>query len=308
MKTPVCIIGPTACYKTETAVLLAERLHGEIISADSVQVYKELRIGSAKPSAEECRGIPYHLIDLIEPDDRSFSVQAFQVLANQCICDIQSRNLRPIICGGSGLYVNALITPLNFAIPKDAETRSRIENSYDHSPENVYSMLQSIDPETASRLHIHDKKRIVRALEVFECSGKKLSDFGNQFQDGIDHPYSEICLIGLTMERERLYSRINQRVDRMMGEGLLHEVQLLFEKYPDPSLPAMQAIGYRQFLPFFSGEISLETAVEQVKQETRRFAKRQLIWFRRNPNIQWFSMDNGPEPVIESIINAIEGK
>ena len=308
MNRPICIIGPTACYKTETAVLLAEKLHGEIISDDSVQVYKELKIGSAKPSVEECRGIPYHLVDLIAPDDRSFSVQAFQVLANQCINDILSRNLRPIICGGSGLYVNALITPLNFAIPRDADIRSRIESSYDQSPERVYFMLQNIDPETAARLHMHDKKRIVRALEVFECSGKKLSEFGNQFQDGIDHPRSEICLIGLNMDRERLYSRINQRVDRMMGDGLLEEVQSLFEKYPDPSLPAMQAIGYRQFFPYFSGEISLETAVEQVKQETRRFAKRQLIWFRRNPNIQWFSMDNGPEPVIESIINTIEGK
>ena len=306
MKTPVCIIGPTACYKTETAVCLADRLNGEVISADSVQIYKELNIGSAKPSAEECRGIPYHLINLISPDDRSFSVHVYQSMASECLSDIQSRGLLPIICGGSGLYVNSIIAPLNFAVPKDPDIRMKLEKEYDRSPENLFSFLRQIDPESASRLHPNDRKRIVRAVEVYECSGKRLSDFGNQFQCGIDHPVSKFCLIGLTMARERLYQRINLRVDRMIRDGLVEEVRVIFDNYKDPSLPALQAIGYRQLLPYLRGESDLESAVEQIKLESRRFAKRQLIWFRRNPLIRWYSLDQGLNPVLNDMIDYIE--
>lgn len=289
----VCIVGPTACHKTECAILLAKRIDGEIVSADSVQVYRGMNIGSAKPSMEERQGIPHHLIDCLPIDTPEFSVSQFRVMAEEAISKIRARNKIPILVGGSGLYINALTFPLGFAVPRNDALRQKISQEFDANPEMTFSRLEQNDPETAKRLHVNDKKRIVRALEVLDCSGRPLSAFGNDFQnDAGDEPPFHPVLFGLNMERQRLYERINFRVDRMMEQGLLEEVRRIDANQYDRNLPAMRAIGYRQLFTYLDGKCSLESAVEQIKQETRRFAKRQLTWFRRDQRILWSDVTN----------------
>lgn len=287
----VCIVGPTACHKTECAIELAKRIDGEIVSADSVQVYLGMDIGSAKPSIEERQGIRHHMIDCVPIDAPEFSVSQYREMAKESIADIQSRGHVPIVVGGSGLYVNALTYPLGFAVPRNDEIRARLSTEYDQNPQSAFARLERVDPETAKRLHPNDKKRVLRALEVFDCSGKPLSSYGDDFQNeaGEQAPF-EPLLFGLNMDRARLYERINLRVDRMMQQGLFEEARRIYgAKYPS-ELPAMRSIGYQQLFSFFDGECSLEQAVEQIKQDTRRFAKRQLTWFRRDLRIRWFDV------------------
>ena len=284
----VCIVGPTACHKTELSIELAKRVGGEIVSADSVQVYFGMDIGSAKPSLEERQGIRHHLIDCLPIDTPAFSAAMFRDMASEAIRDIASRVQVPIIVGGSGLYVNALTFPLGFAIPRNDAARENALAEYEHNAEATYARLTKIDPVTAQRLHPNDQKRIVRALEVFDCSGQPLSSFGADFQNsaGEQAPF-ESMMIGLTMEREALYQRINLRVDRMMEQGLLAEARRIYDAQYDPSLPAMKSIGYQQLFASFRGECTLQEAVEKIKQDTRHFAKRQLTWFRRDERIVW---------------------
>lgn len=284
----VCVVGPTACHKTEFSILLAERVNGEIVSADSVQVYLGMDIGSAKPTLDERRGIPHHMIDCVPIQTPEFSVSQYRKMASEAIGDILSRGKTPIVVGGSGLYINALTFPLGFAVPKDEEARKRMEALYDLDSNAAYARLALIDPDTASRLHQNDKKRIVRALEVFECSGKPLSSFGNDFQNTAcsDAPF-EPLLFGLDMDRELLYRRIDQRVGQMLLNGLVAEAKGIYDCGYSRNLPAMQSIGYRQLFEVFDGKTTLEQAVEQIKLDTRHFAKRQLTWFRRDKRIRW---------------------
>lgn len=284
----VCVVGPTACHKTEFSIILAERVNGEIVSADSVQVYLGMDIGSAKPTLEERRGIPHHMMDCVPIDTPEFSVSQYRKMASEALEDILRRGKTPIVVGGSGLYVNALTFPLGFAVPKDEEARKRMEALYDLDANAAFARLALIDPEIASRLHPNDRKRIVRALEVFECSGKPLSSYGNDFQNtaGGDAPF-EPLLFGLDMDRELLYRRIDQRVDLMIEHGLLAEAKNIYDRGYSRSLSAMQSIGYRQLFEVFDGKSTLEQAVEQIKLDTRHFAKRQLTWFRRDKRIRW---------------------
>lgn len=284
----VCVVGPTACHKTEFSILLAERVNGEIVSADSVQVYLDMDIGSAKPTLEERRGIPHHMLDCVPIDTPEFSVSQYRKMASEALEDILRRGKTPIVVGGSGLYVNALTFPLGFAVPKDEEARKRMEALYDLDANAAYARLALIDPEIASRLHPNDRKRVVRALEVFECSGKPLSSYGNDFQNtaGGDAPF-EPLLFGLDMDRELLYRRIDQRVDLMIEHGLLAEARSIYDHDYNRNIPAMQSIGYRQLFEVFDGKSTLEQAVEQIKLDTRHFAKRQLTWFRRDKRIRW---------------------
>ena len=284
----VCIVGPTACHKTELSIELAKRVNGEIVSADSVQVYFGMDIGSAKPPLEERQGIRHHLIDCLPIDTPAFSAAMFRDMASDAIHDIISRGRVPIIVGGSGLYVNALTYPLGFAIPRNDAARENATVEYEQDSEAAYKRLSSVDPITAQRLHPNDQKRIVRALEVFDCSGQPLSSFGADFQNsaGEQAPF-EPLMLGLTMEREALYGRINLRVDRMMEQGLLDEAKRIFDAQYDPTLPAMKSIGYQQLFAFFRGECTLQDATEKIKQDTRHFAKRQLTWFRRDERIVW---------------------
>ena len=282
------LVGPTACHKTETAVTLCRRFSGEVVSADSVQVYTGMDIGSAKPTIEEQKGVPHHMIDCVPIDAPSFSVSQFRQMAVEAIDGILHRGRLPVVVGGSGLYVNALISPLGFAAPSDMAVRTRLETEYDQSPETVIQRLFACDPITANRLHPNDKKRIVRALEVFECSGKPLSAFGADFvgaqQQNADY---HAALIGLTMDREALYARIDRRVDMMIQRGLLKEAEQIYRAGYNRMLPAMQSIGYRQLFDYFDGDCTLAEATERIKRETRRFAKRQLTWFRRDARIRW---------------------
>lgn len=284
----ICIVGPTACHKTETSIELAKRTNGEIVSADSVQVYIGMDVGSAKPTTEERQGIAHHMIDCVPIDTPEFSVSQFRTLAIEAIDDILSRGKTPIVVGGSGLYVNSLTFPLGFAVPRDDAIRSEMEALYERDPQAALLRLAAVDPDTAKRLHANDKKRIVRALEVFECSKKPLSSYGNDFSNasGSAAP-CEPLMIGLDMDRALLYERIDLRVDLMMKNGLFEEAKRIFEAGYDTKLPAMQSIGYRQLFSCFSGECTLEDAIGQIKQDTRHFAKRQLTWFRRDKRIVW---------------------
>ena len=284
----VCIVGPTACHKTECSILLAERTGGEIVSADSVQVYEGMDIGSAKPTPEEQSRAPHHMIGCVPIGTPDFSVSQYRAMASDAIHGVLQRNHVPIVVGGSGLYVNALTFPLGFAVPKDKQARNRMEALYEGDPAAAYEKLAAIDPETAGRLHPNDKKRIVRALEVFECSGKPLSAYGNDFSNQQNNrPPFEPLMIGLTMDRAALYHRIGLRVDAMLKNGLVAEAEAIYQNGYDHALPAMQSIGYRQLFSYFDGNGTLEEAVETIKQDTRRFAKRQMTWFKRDKRIQW---------------------
>ena len=284
----VCIVGPTACHKTELSIELAKRVGGEIVSADSVQVYIGMDIGSAKPTVEERQGVVHHMIDCLPIDTPEFSVSMFRTMASEAIDGIIRRNHVPIIVGGSGLYVNALTYPLGFAIPRNDEIREQVSNEYDESPDRTFRRLLIVDPATADKLHVNDKKRVVRALEVFDCSGKPLSAYGDDFQNcaGEQPPY-EPMLFGLNMAREQLYTRINLRVELMVQSGLLEEAKRIYDMRYDHSLPAMRSIGYQQLFSCFDGNCTLEQAIEQIKLDTRHFSKRHLTWFKRDARISW---------------------
>lgn len=284
----VCVVGPTACHKTDFSIDLAERVGGEIISADSVQVYIGMDVGSAKPTPEERRKIPHHMLDCVPIDTPDFSVAKYREMAAEAIERILSRGRVPIVVGGSGLYISSLTYPLGFGVPKNEEARIRMDSLYEENPQKALERLRMCDPSTAARLHVNDRKRIVRALEVFECSGKPLSAYGDDFINagGKSAPF-EPLLIGLNMERSALYERIDRRVDAMFARGLVKEARRICERGYARSLPAMQSIGYRQLFLHFDGECTLEEARAQIKLDTRHFAKRQLTWFLRDKRITW---------------------
>lgn len=304
----VCIVGPTASGKTALSIRLAKELNAEIISADSVQVYRGLDIGSAKPTKEEQQGIAHHLIDCIDVDCAAFSVSAYRKLAVQAIENIVARGKMPIVVGGSGLYVNSLTYPLNFAIPSDPVIRTQLEHAYPiEQTQKAWEKLQDSDPVTANRLHPNDRKRIIRALEVYQCSGRPFSSFGNDFANvgGAEAPF-DATLIGLTMPREALYERINARVEQMLKDGLLEEVKQLAAKGYSRRLPAMLSIGYRQLLSYLDQQCTYEDAVESIKRESRRFAKRQIAWFKRDDRIQWFdTSEESTDTIINNVLTLI---
>lgn len=303
----ICVVGPTACHKTETAVLLAKRFNGEIVSADSVQVYRGMDIGSAKPTEDEKCGVPHHLIDCTDINDLDFSVSKYREMARKAISDIHSRNKAVIVVGGSGLYVQSLVNPLNFAVPSDTKIREALNNEYDLSPQTMMERLRACDPSTADRLHLNDKKRIVRALEVFEVSGKPLSSYGDDFRNSShNEPLYDSVLIGLNMERKKLYERIERRVDTMCRNGLVDEAMGIYAMGYSRVLPAMQSIGYKQLFSFFDGFCSETAAIERIKIDTRHFAKRQLTWFQRDDRIRWFDVTDYNDSVLLSIYHYTE--
>ncbi len=288
----VILLGPTASGKTAASVLLAKKLNAEIISADSIQVYKTLDIGSAKPTIEERQGIVHHLLDLVDVDDANFSVAEYKRRAELAIADICARGKTPLIVGGTGLYVNALTYPLQFTnVPGDPAVRERLKQEEEAYPGCLYQRLQQADPVSANRLHPNDCKRVIRALEVLEVSGQPISAFGADFENKTQQeiPY-RVTQIGLTMDRALLYERIERRVDEMMHLGLLRETEKLHTAGYAHTLPALQGLGYKQLLRHLRGEITLPEAVEDIKRETRRFAKRQITWFKRDQRIHWLDI------------------
>lgn len=284
------LVGPTAVGKTAVSIQLAHNMGAEIISADSMQVYRGLDIGSAKPSIVERDGIPHHVLDVVEIDNADFSAARFQSLAAEAIADIQARGHPALVVGGTGLYIHALTHPLQFTqVSKDETVRAALQLQEQNDPGSVYRQLQQIDPLSAARLHPNDLKRVTRAVEVYLVSGRTITSFGADFANALhtESPYDAI-IAGLTMERASLYARIDRRVDTMLRDGLLDEVQRLHEKGYDRTLPALQGLGYKQLLRYCNGEIQYEKAIEDIKRETRRFAKRQWTWFKRDSRIRWF--------------------
>ncbi|WP_419888397.1 tRNA (adenosine(37)-N6)-dimethylallyltransferase MiaA [Neobacillus niacini] len=281
------IIGPTAVGKTKLSIELAKRYNGEIISGDSMQIYRSMDIGTAKIKPEEMEGIPHHLIDIKDPDE-SFSVAEFQQLVRERISDIASKGKLPIIVGGTGLYIQSVIYDYQFSeAPADEAFRLQLEErAKEIGNVALHEELTKVDPESASQIHPNNVRRVIRALEIFHCTGKIMSDYQNNQQPDLLY---ETALIGLTMEREKLYERINMRVDIMIVEGLLDEVSMLY-KHGLRDCQSIQAIGYKEIYDYLDGKVSVEIAVENLKQNSRRYAKRQLTWFRNKMEVKWFDM------------------
>lgn len=290
-KHPVlAVVGPTASGKTALGVALAEQFGGEIISADSMQIYKGLDVGTAKVTPEETCGIPHHGVDILQPDE-PFSVADFTALAGALEHEISSRGHLPILVGGTGLYVQSFLYGVRFAAEKtpDGLREQLAAELNEKGPEAMYAELQAVDPEAAAGIHPNNHVRVLRALEHYRATGKKLSE---QKADSLppEKPYRSLIL-GLDFpERAQLYRRIDLRVDQMMEQDLLNEAKRVWE-HRDTYKTAAQAIGYKEFFPYFAGESALAPCVEKLKQASRNYAKRQLTWFRRQPDVLWLYVD-----------------
>jgi tRNA dimethylallyltransferase len=304
MKELFVLTGPTAVGKTDISIKLAKKLNGEIISADSMQIYKYMDIGSAKVSKEEMNNIPHHLIDFLEPD-KEFSVAEFKEKANNSIKNIYSRDKLPMVVGGTGFYINSLIFNYDFANAiKDEVYRKKLELIAEtKGKEHLHSMLKEVDLDSYSKLHYNDVKRVIRALEVYQVTGKSMGYFKAQ-QDIYNIPY-EVSYFVLDMDREKLYNRINMRVDLMMEKGLLEEVTKLKEMGYTSEMQSMQGIGYKELLYYLNKEISYEEAVDMIKQGSRNYAKRQLTWFRKDKRAVWINKDlyENDDEVVEEILD-----
>ena len=291
MKTPLLIIaGPTATGKSASAVELALRMGGEVVSADSMQVYRGMDIGSAKVTREEMRGIPHHLIDCVDPDE-SWNVVRFKEQASLAVRDIADRGKLPILCGGTGFYIQALLYDIDFTqMEENAPLRKRLSDmAAEKGPEAVHALLAQRDPASAAAIHPGNVKRVIRALEFIEESGRSIA-VHNAEQREKQSAYRSVFFV-LTMERAKLYDRIDRRVDIMMQQGLLEEVTRLRDMGIARDSTAMQGIGYKQIYGFLEGEYDLEEAVRLIKRDTRHFAKRQLTWFRREKEVLWVDTD-----------------
>lgn len=309
MKQKLLVLGgPTAVGKTELSIKLASELNGEIISADSMQIYKYMDIGSAKVTEEEMDGVKHHLIDVIEPDV-PFSVADFKEYGDKAIKEIISQNKFPIIAGGTGLYINSLTCNMTFTeAEKDAEYRLELEKLCEEKGNDyVHEMLKDIDPVSYREIHANNRKRVIRALEVYKLTGKPFSSY-NAGEDFYKSDY-DVYYYVLTMNREKLYERINKRVDIMMENGLLDECIKLKEMGYTSHMQSMQGIGYKEILYYLEGKISLEDAVNMIKQGSRNYAKRQLTWFRRDKRCIFLDKDVlTDEEIINKVLGDIRNK
>ncbi|AFS78528.1 tRNA Delta(2)-isopentenylpyrophosphate transferase MiaA [Gottschalkia acidurici 9a] len=301
------LVGPTAIGKTSLSIELAKRLNGEIISADSMQIYKYMDIGTAKIKDEEKEGIDHYLIDEVCPDEE-FSVSDFQDRACNYIEIISQKNKLPMVVGGTGLYINSLIYDLDFS---NAVSNWSLREEYTNKAsvygnKYIFDELKKVDPESAQRLHINDTKRIIRALEIYHETGKPMSEFYKDFRQPSNK--FKIVMVGLNMDRDELYNRINKRVDIMISDGLINEVKVLLDKGYSEKLTSMKGIGYKEIIKYLNGEYSLEEAIDTLKRESRRYAKRQLTWFRREKDMYWINIDEfkTKDEILNNIINYIK--
>ena len=298
-KRMVAVVGPTATGKTDLAIKLAQLYDGEIISADSMQIYKGMEIASAKPTEEEMQGIPHHLMSFISPSD-TFSVSDYVRLASQAIDDVISRGKLPILCGGSGLYIRSLIENVTFAPDKpDEQLREELNERYEkEGGEALLEELREFDPETADKLSPNDGKRIIRAIEIYRSTGITMSQHVS-LSKLEPSPY-DVIAIGLTFaDRQNLYERINRRVDVMLERGLLKEAENFYSS--EKSVTSSAAIGYKELKPYLDGRITLEAAAEKLKMESRRYSKRQMTWFRRDEYIKWIEVDRCDDVLAEAV-------
>ena len=309
MKKPLIVIGgPTACGKTGFSIKLAKEIGGEIISADSMQVYRYMDIGTAKVTPEEADGVPHYLIDEFDPDEE-YNVMLFQQKAKAYMEQIWAKGKVPILVGGTGFYINALLYDNDFTETENDTTYREdcYQLAQEQGPEVLFERLKKVDPEYAEIMHANNVKRVTRALEYHYLTGQKFSEH-NAEQKEKETPYDAGVII-LNMDREKLYERIELRIDIMMEQGLLEEVKGLLDKGYTPDLVSMQGIGYKEFIPYFNGECSLEEAVTQLKTNTRRFAKRQLTWFRRQIDGLWVDLTTATgEEVMESVMDYLKQK
>lgn len=302
----LCIIGPTAVGKTKLSLDLAKKFNGEIISGDSMQIYRGMDIGTAKITKEEMAGIPHHLIDIKDPTE-SFSVYEFQQLVRNKIAEISNRNRLPIIVGGTGLYIQAVIYDYQFSDSgKDKTIRFQLEErAKQKGIETLYEQLKQIDPQAAEQIHPNNERRVIRALEVYLSTGVTMTELKAKQQKTLLY---DVTLVGLTMEREILYHRINERVNQMVQLGLIDEVKKLYNQGLK-NVQATKAIGYKELFAAFDGEVSIEDALAALKQNTRHFAKRQLTWFRNKMPVEWFDMTDSQdyEKILQKISLYVAG-
>lgn len=297
MKRIAAVVGPTASGKTALAVALAKQFNGEVVSADSMQIYRKLNIGTAKPTEEEMQGVPHHMLDVADPGE-SYSVSRYEKEATACVEDILSRGKLPILCGGTGLYVDALIRGGGFLESGvDSGLRAQLEAEWDaQGGEAMLAKLASFDPDSANRLHLNDRKRIIRAIEVYLQTGITITE--HNARTAAQPPRYDAVMIGLrTDPRQILYSRIDRRVTKMLEAGLEQEARQLLES-GDLAGTAAQAIGYKEMLSYFRGEATLEQAADLIRQKSRNYAKRQLTWFQRDSRVHWITY-NQPESEAE---------
>lgn len=285
----IAIIGPTASGKTGLAVAVAKEFGGEVISADSMQIYSELTIGTAKPTEEEMCRIPHHLVGFKSVDEE-YSVVEYVEDAKKAIADVYSRGKLPVLCGGTGLYVDSLLSNTEFSeIKSEPSVREELfKIAKEQGNEVLFAELEKIDPEAAAKIHPNNLLRVVRAIEVYKITGKTITE--HQKESHPNPSIYDVCYIGTNFaDRDKLYARIEQRIDAMLEEGVEKEARFLFEHAG--TCTAAQAIGYKEFYPYFRNEMSMEEAVAVLKKETRHYAKRQLTWFRRNSEINWINKD-----------------
>ncbi|AGC90738.1 tRNA (adenosine(37)-N6)-dimethylallyltransferase MiaA [Staphylococcus warneri] len=288
----VVIVGPTASGKTELSIELAKRCNGEIISGDSMQVYKQMDIGTAKVIKEEMDGIPHHMIDILNPDD-TFSAYDFKQRAEKCINDIIQRGKTPIVAGGTGLYIQSLLYNYQFedetvSEEKMKEVKSKLNELANLNNNELHEYLNSFDPESADNIHSNNRKRVLRAIEYY-LKTKKLLSYRKKVQQFTEN--YDTLLVGIEMSRETLYKKINKRVDIMLSHGLFNEVQHLVEQGYESS-QSMQAIGYKELIPVVKGNMDLQSAIDKLKQNSRKYAKRQLTWFKNKMNVHWLDREN----------------
>lgn len=291
MKQPLIILtGPTASGKTALSVELAKRIGGEIISADSMQVYRHMDVGSAKVTVEEMDSVPHHLIDVLDPQD-AFNVVVFQEMAKKAMEEIYQNGHIPIVAGGTGFYIQALLNDIDFTENDgDTEYRQSLEKLAAEQGANVlHEKLRAVDPASADAIHANNVKRVIRALEFYEQTGKRISEH-NEEERQKESPYNFAYYV-LNMDRARLYSRIDMRVDKMVEDGLVEEVEKLKAMGCTRDMVSMQGLGYKEILDYLNGELSLDEAIYVLKRDTRHFAKRQLTWFKREKEVSWITQE-----------------
>ncbi|MGM9936436.1 MAG: tRNA (adenosine(37)-N6)-dimethylallyltransferase MiaA [Candidatus Ornithomonoglobus sp.] len=301
----VVVAGPTASGKTRLAIDIAKRFDGEIVSADSMQIYKYMNIGTAKPTAEERAECPHHLIDFVEPD-AEFSVADYTALAHKVIADITARGRLAVMCGGTGLYINSVVNDVTFGEQDtDYEMRAELrELAEREGGEKLLEMLSEFDPVSAGRLHPNNLRRIIRAIEFYRTTGVPISEH-QEMTKRIESRYEPVMFC-IDHDRSVLYERINRRVDMMLDEGLLDEVKRIMDMGYTKDMNSMKGIGYKEIMDYFNGECTLEEAVENVKQGSRRYAKRQLTWFRRDERIVFLDPENAAETAAEIISDRLK--
>ena len=305
MQKVVVICGPTASGKTALSIELAKRINGEIVSADSMQIYDEMNIGTAKPDQEEMQGIKHYLIGNIKPTNR-YSVSEFKKDAISAIKEIVSKEKMPIVVGGTGLYVNSLVYGIDYPeIQTNLEYRKKLEKMVEEKGlQYLFEKAVEIDKEAMKNISPNDKKRILRVLEIYKETGKTKTELERESRkNGIPYDYK---IFAINMPREILYDRINRRVDIMIEKGLIDEVSYLYEKYGESLLTSMQAIGYKEVVEFLKGNCTKEEMIEKIKMETRRYAKRQLTWFRKIENIQWLDGLNDIQNNVNIILEGLQ--